>query len=57
MSSLRLDEEVQPGDDEAVVLPAVGAAHGFGQSHVPPVLGPGDDVINEMPVSRAWMHP
>lgn len=55
--SLRLDEKVQPGDDEAVARPAVGAAHGFGQSHVLPVLRPGDDVINEMPVSRARMHP
>ena len=30
--SLRLDKEVQPGDDEAVVRLAVGAAHGFGRN-------------------------
>ena len=52
-----LDDKVKSGDDKAVVHPAVSTTHGFGQSHVPPVLGPGDDIVNEMPVPRAGMHP
>ena len=52
-----MDEEVQPGDDQAVVRPLVRTTHSFGQSHVPPVLGPGDDIVNEMPMPRAWVHP
>ena len=50
---LGLDERVQSGDDQAVVRPAVRTTHSFGQSHVPPVLGPGDDFVNEMPMPRA----
>ena len=55
--SPQLNEEVQFGQDEAVVRPAVSTTHGFSRPHIPPVLGPGDDVINEVPVSRAWVHP
>ena len=54
---LGLDEEVQSGDDQAVVRPAVRTTHSFGQLHVSPVLGPGDDIFNEMPVPRACVHP
>ena len=34
-----------------MVRSAVGATHGFGHSYVPPVLGPCDDIVNEVPVS------
>jgi len=33
-----------------MVCTAVGAIHGFGHLYVLPVLGPGDDIVNEMPV-------
>ena len=49
-SFLGLDVQLSFGDDEAVVCPTVCATHGLGHSHIPPVLGPDDDVISEMPV-------
>ena len=49
---LGLDEEVQSGYDQAVVHPAVRTTHSFGQSHVPPVLGPSDNIVNEVPMPR-----
>ena len=55
--SLRLDRKIQFWDNQAMVRAAVGATHGFGHSYVPPVLGPGDDIVNEMPVPWTRMHP
>ncbi len=51
----QLNEEVQLRHDEAVVRPAVSITRGISNPHIPPVLDPGDDVINE--VSRARVHP
>ena len=56
-SSYGLDVQIGFGDDEAVVCPTVRAIHGLGRSHVPPVLRPDDDVVDEMPVLRARVHP
>ncbi len=55
--SPQLNQEVQLGHDEAVVHPAVSTTNGFSNPHIPSVLGPGDDVINEVPALRAWVYP
>ena len=45
------------GDDKTMVCPTVRAAHCLGHSHVLPVLSPDDDIVNEMSVLGARVHP
>lgn len=56
-SSLGLDKEVQLGDDQAMIRPAFCTTHGLRQSNVIPVLSPCDDIVIEMPMPRARVHP
>ena len=56
-ASCWLDRDVEFRDDEPVVSPAFGAAHGFCHSDVLSVLFPNDDIVDEMPVLRVGMHP
>ena len=52
-----MDTEVELGDDEAVVCPALGPAHGLGNTYVLPIPPPDDDIVDKMPVLRARVHP
>ena len=54
---LRLDSDVELGDDETVVYPAISAAHRLCHPHILPVPLPDDDVVNKMPVLRSRVHP
>ena len=54
---LGLGAEPEFGNDEAVVCPAHCAAHALRDSYILPVPLPHDDVIYEMPVFWAGMHP
>ena len=56
-TSFRLDSDVELGDDEAVVCPAISAAHRLRHPHILPVPLPDDDVVNKMPVLRTRVHP
>ena len=56
-SSHGLDMQLCLGDDKTMVCPTVRAAHCLGHSHVLPVLSPDDDIVNEMPVLGAIVHP
>ena len=51
-SSFGWNVEVEFRNDETVVCPAVGAAHGLGEPHVSSVACPDDDIVNGMPVLR-----
>ncbi len=42
---------------ETMVCPTVSATHYFGHSHILPVLCSGNDVVDEVPVLGARMHP
>ena len=61
LSSLRSshgkDAKSELGHDETMVCPAFGTTHGLCHSHVLPVPLSGDDIVNHMPVPRAWVHP
>ena len=45
------------GDDEMMVCPTVCTAHCLGHSQVLPVLSPDDDIVSEIPVLGAKVHP
>jgi len=45
------------GYNEAVIGPAIGSAHGSGYPHVKPVCLPCNDVVKQMPMSGAGVHP
>ena len=53
----RLDSDVELGDDEAVVCPAISAAHTLHHPHILHVPLPDDDVVNTMPALRSRVHP
>ena len=55
--SLVLDADVELGDNEAVIGPALSATHGFGHSYILPVPLPDNDVVDEMPMLRTRVHP
>ena len=44
--SFRLDSDVELGDDEAVVCPAISTTHRLRHLHILPVPLPDDDVVN-----------
>ena len=54
---LVLDADVELGDVEAVIGPALSATHGFGHSYILPVPLPDNDVIDEMPMLKTRVHP
>ena len=56
-SSHGLDMQLCRGDDKTMVCPTVRAAHCLGHSYVLPVLSPDDDIVNEMLVLGARVHP
>ena len=56
-SSHGLNVQLCLGDDETMVCPAVRAALCLGHSHVLPVLSLDDNIVNEMPVLGARVHP
>ena len=45
------------GHDKTMVSPAFGTTHGLCHSHVLSVPLPGDDIVNQMPFPRVWVHP
>ena len=45
------------GHDDTMVSPAFGTTHGLCHSHVLSVPLPGDDIVNQVPFPRVWVHP
>ena len=45
------------GDDATMICPTVRTAHCLGHSYFLPVLNPEDDIVNDMPVLGARLHP
>mgnify|MGYP006973408805 FL=1 len=56
-SSHGLNMQLCLGNYETMVCPTVRAAHCLGHSQVLPVLSPDDDIVNEVPVLGAKVHP
>ena len=48
--SLGLDRDLEFGDNEAVVCPALCTAHGLCDSYILPIPLPHDDIVDEMPM-------
>lgn len=49
--------EVEFGDDEVVISPAVSVAHRLCHPHIPPVSCLDNDVVNKMSMLRSRVHP
>ena len=58
MSAWGLDSDVEFGDSQPEVNPAFCTAHcRGGHTYTLIVLSPDKNVVNEMSMLRAWMHP
>ena len=49
--------EVEFGDDEVVISPAVSVAHRLCHPHIPPVSCLDNDVVNKISMLRSRVHP
>jgi len=56
-TSPRADLKSKFGYDESVVSPAFRSADSLGHSDILPVLPADDDIVDEVPMFRSWMHP
>lgn len=52
-----LNADAELADDLAMTSPAFCTTYGLCHSHVAPAPFPGDDIINQVPLLMAGMHP